>query len=57
MLTNKRENTGLNHLNDSNAFIEYLNGMNDVYKNIEEYNLNKRRQNIDCFWWYDSWYT
>ena len=57
MLTNKRENNGLNHLIDSNAFIEYLNGMNDVYKNIEEYNLNKRCQNIDCFWWYDFWYT
>ena len=31
---NKRESTGLKHLNDSKAFIENLNDMQDVYRNI-----------------------
>ena len=35
---NKRESTGLKHLNDSKAFIEYSYVMDDIYKNIEEYN-------------------
>ena len=34
---------GLKYLNDSKAFIEYSNDMNDILKNIEEYNLNKKR--------------
>ena len=29
---NKREDIGINHLNDPKAFIEYSNGMHDVYK-------------------------
>ena len=37
-LINKRESTGLNHLNDPEAFIEYSNDMQDVFKNIEKYN-------------------
>ena len=40
----RRENTGLKHFNDSKAFIEYLNDMGVTYKNIEEYNLNKKRK-------------
>ena len=36
LLTDKGESAGLKHLNDSKAFIEYLNDMNDIYKNIEE---------------------
>ena len=39
-LINKRESTCLKHFNVSKAFIEYSNDMNDVYKNIEEYNRN-----------------
>ena len=34
-LFNKRESTGLKHLNDRKAFIEYSIDMQDVYKNIE----------------------
>ena len=41
MLINKRENTGLKYFNDSQAFIEYSNDMDDIYKNIEKYNSNK----------------
>ena len=37
-LINKRESTGLN---DPKAFIEHSNDMQDVYKNIEEYNIGK----------------
>ena len=37
-LINEIENVGLNHFNDPKAFIEYLNDMQDVYKNIDEYN-------------------
>ena len=37
-LINKREDVGINHFNDSKAFIEYSNDMHDVYKNINYYN-------------------
>ena len=40
-LINKRESVGLNHFNDPKAFIEYSNDMQDVYKNIGEYNADK----------------
>ena len=43
-LINKQESTGLKHLNDSKAFIEYSNDMDDIYKNIEEYNPNKKHK-------------
>ena len=40
-LINKREGVGINHFNDPKAFIEYSNDMHDVYKNINEYNVDK----------------
>ena len=43
LLINKMQSTGLKHSNDSKAFIEYSNDMDDIYKNIEEYNPNKKR--------------
>ena len=48
-LINKRENTGLNHFNDPKALIEYLNDMQDVYKNIDEYNADKERKILTVF--------
>ena len=42
-LINKRESTGLKHFNNPKTFIEYSNNMQDVYKNIEEYNIGKKR--------------
>ena len=48
-LINKLESTGSNHLNDSKAFIEYWNDMDDIYNDIEEYNLNKERQILIVF--------
>ena len=35
-LIKKRESTELKHFNDSEAFIEYSNDMQDVYKNIKD---------------------
>ena len=49
LLINKRENTGLNHFNDLEAFIEYSNDMQDVYKNIEEYNIGKKLKILIVF--------
>ena len=45
----KRESSGLKHFNDSKAFIEYSNNMNDIYKNIEEYNPNKKHKILIVF--------
>ena len=48
-LINKRENVGLNHFNDPKDFIEYSNDMQDVYKNIEDYNPIKKRKALIIF--------
>ena len=40
----KREKVGLNCENDPKVFTEYSNDMQDVYKNIEEYNIDKERK-------------
>ena len=42
LLINQGENTGSKHCNDCKAFIEYSNDINDIYKNIEQYNPNKK---------------
>ena len=49
MLIKKRESTDLKHFNDLKAFIEYSNDMDDVYKNIKEYNPNKKRKILIVF--------
>ena len=41
---NRREKVGVDHFNDSKAFMEYSNDMRYLYKNIEEYNLGKKRK-------------
>ena len=43
-LINKRECVGLKHFNDPEAFIEYSNDMHSVYKNIDNYSLNKENK-------------
>ena len=48
-LINKREKVGLDHFNDPKAFIEYSNNMQDVYKNIEDYNPYKKRKVMVVF--------
>ena len=48
-LINKRESTGLKHFNNPKAFIEYSNDMQDVYKNIDEYNPDKENKILIVF--------
>ena len=49
LLINKRETTQLKYFNDSKAFIEYSNYMDDIYKNIEEYNPSKKTKRMIVF--------
>ena len=49
MLINKRESTSLKYLTDSKAFVEYSNNVDDIYKNIEEYNPNKKEKILIVF--------
>ena len=44
-----REKVGLDHYNDPKDFIKYLNYMQDVYKNIDEYNIDKERKILIVF--------
>ena len=41
-LIKKCEKVALKHYDDPKAFIEYWNDMQDVYKNIEEYNPGEK---------------
>ena len=36
-------------MNDSKAFIEYLNDTDDIYENIKEYNPNKKNKILTVF--------
>ena len=47
-LIRKREDAGIKHLNDPNAFIECSDTTHDVFKNINAYNPN-RKKNLICF--------
>ena len=48
-LINKSGKVGLKHYDDPKAFIEYSNDMEDVPKNIEEYNPEKKRKILIMF--------
>ena len=48
-LINKREKVGLDHFKDPKAYMEYSNDMEDVYKNIENYNPGKQRKILIVF--------
>ena len=43
-LIKKREDAGIKHLNNPNAFIECSNTMDDVYENINNYNSNRDKK-------------
>ena len=43
-LIGKREDAVIKDLNDSKEFIECSNTIDDVYKNIDEYNPNRKRK-------------
>ena len=48
-LIKNRENTGKKHLNDSKAFIDCSNTMDEVYENIDDYNPNRKRKVLIAF--------
>ena len=48
-LIKKREDVGINHLNDPNAFIECSNTIDDVYENIDDYNPIRKRKKLIVF--------
>ena len=48
-LIKNRKNAGIKHLNDSNAFIECSNTMDDVYENIDDYNPSRERNILIVF--------
>ena len=48
-LIKNRENAGIKHLNDSKAFIECSNTMDDVYENIDDYNPSRKRKILIVF--------
>ena len=48
-LIKNRKNAGIKHLNDSNAFIECSNTMDDVYVNIDDYNASRKRKILIVF--------
>ena len=48
-LINKREQAGIKSLNDPHAFIEYLDDMNDVLDDINNYNKNRDKKVLIVF--------
>ena len=48
-LINKTDDVGINHFKDLKAFMEYSNHMHDVYKNINNYNLDKENKILIVF--------
>ena len=48
-LIKKREDAGLKHINNRNAFIECSNTMHDVYENINGYNPSRKRKILIVF--------
>ena len=48
-LINKREQAGIKNLNESNAFIEYSDDMNDVLDNINNHNKNRDKKVLIVF--------
>ena len=48
-LSDKREGVGINHFKDPKPFIEYSNDMHDLYKNIDDYNLDKENKILIVF--------
>ena len=49
LLIKKLEDSGIKHLNDPRAFIEYWNTMDDVYNNIGDVNPKRSRKILIVF--------
>ena len=43
-LIKKRQDVGIKHVNNLNAFIECSNTMDDVYENIDDYDPSRKRK-------------
>ena len=50
-LIKKREDAGIKHLNNANAFIECSNTMDDVYDNINDNNPIRKRKKLFLMTW------
>ena len=50
LFINKHGDVGLRHYSYSKVFVEYLNDMDDIYKNSKESNLNKERKRLIVFY-------
>ena len=48
-LINNCKNSGIKHFNDPNAFNECSNTIDDVYENINDYNLSRKRKILIIF--------
>ena len=48
-LVKKREDVGIKYCNNTNAFTEYSNRMDDVYQNIDDYNPSRKRKILVLF--------
>ena len=48
-LIKKREDAGIKHLNDLNAFIKCSNTIDDVYENIHDYNSSRKIKTLIVF--------
>ena len=48
-LIKKREDAGIKHLNDPNAFVEWFNTMGDFCENIVNYNPSRKRKILIVF--------
>ena len=49
-LIKKCENAGIKHLNDSKAFIECSNTLDEVFKSINDYNSSRKRKILIVFY-------
>ena len=49
LLIDKKEKAGIENFNDSTAFIEYSNTMDDMYENSEDYNKKRKRKVLIVF--------
>ena len=48
-LIKKHENVGIKHCNNPNTFVKYSNTIDDVFKNIDDYNPNSKRKILIVF--------
>ena len=53
---NGREKVGIKKLKNPKAFIGYLQTIDDVYENFEDYNPAKKKESVNSVWWYNSRY-